>query len=278
MPDLIPKKNSPTLSPQPDIYSYDKINEKQNLQESTEKTSDTKTYAINNTKGFQVNTSVKIKDSTMPDIDKKDFNELNGTETSKKTESETSYTINKTAGYVVYEKKNDFLAKSASPTRTSALSNSIKDSESRSLQAKSVGNSDIARVGALKRVIDSPISLKTSTKPSTLETDSDLTEEVTPQAKPSTPTSQKVPPGSSPTQPNVFMNLFSKLSNKMSGPLLSSSLNSTGASTPRRTSSLVYEIPSHEFKECDHRLKLYFEVSLFTGGAGESLSCFIKVS
>lgn len=286
MPDLIPKRNSPTVLPQPDISMYDKdnINEKQNLLESTEETTDTKMYAINNTKGFKINDSVKVKDST---LEKKDFtDELNGTDTSKKTESGNSYSIKKTAGYVVYVKKNDFLEKSASPTRTSALSNSIKDSESNSFIDKSMdSNGDIGRTGSLKRVIDSPISLKTSSsKPSTLETDSSvLPEEVTPQRKPPTPTQPKMPPSSPPAQPNVFMNIFSKLSNKMSGPVLSSSLNSGGVSsrstdTPDMSSSLVYEIPPDEFKACDHRLKLYFEVSLFTGGAGEALSCLIKVS
>ncbi|XP_031549947.1 serine/threonine-protein kinase 11-interacting protein-like [Actinia tenebrosa] len=278
MPELIPQKeDSPTVFPQPDSYTYSKdndINEKQDLLKSAKESTDTKVYAINNTKGYKINDSAKVKDLS---LEKKDFNtELNGTDFPKKKENRNSYTINKTVGYVVYEKKNDYLGKSASPTRTSALSNSLKDSESKYFMSKSMDTSG-TKSALQRRVIDSPISLKTSSsKPSTLETDSSLPrQEITPETKPTTPSQPKIPQSSPPAQPNVFVNLFSKLSNKMSGPLLGSSLNN-GGPTPSISSSLCYEIPPDEFKECDHRLKLYFEVSLFTGGAGEVLSCLIK--
>jgi hypothetical protein len=290
MPDLIPQSNSPKVFPPPNIYnsSQEYIGEKQKISETTDEPTVNKTYAINETSGkFTINDNVKVRHSS---TNKEDFNNEQK-ETLKKSDAnqKKTYSIDKAAGFVVYDKKKDFVAKSASPSRTSVLSDSIKDSETNSfMPSKSLGSgSEISKTGQ-KRVIDSPVSLKTSSsKPTTNQTDASSVprQETSPYEKPSTSQS-KLPPSSSPSQANVFMNLFSKFSSKMSGPLLSSSFNNTqdgeqGSSrskAPVMKSYLIYEISPEKFKDCDHRLKLYFEVSLFTGGSDEVLRCLIKVS
>lgn len=87
--------------------------------------------------------------------------------------------------------------------------------------------------------------------------------------------------------PGIFRNLFTKLSGRLSEPSsegsFSSSHSSRGGFSSRSTTpaiahpALAFHISEDDFINLDHRLKLFFEVSLFTRGSNEIFQCLIKV-
>lgn len=86
--------------------------------------------------------------------------------------------------------------------------------------------------------------------------------------------------------PGIFKNLLTRLSGRLSEPSseesLSSSLSSRGMSSRSPTPifakpALAFHISEDNFTSLDHRLKLFFEVYLFTGGSSEVFQCLIKV-
>ena len=92
----------------------------------------------------------------------------------------------------------------------------------------------------------------------------------------------------SPTPKMLFNNLINRLSGRMPGNSLdnsspesrSSSSSSSRASTPSLTEPnvvLSFRLSADEFRNCDHKLKLYFEVSLFRWGSSEEFRCLLKV-
>ena len=42
--------------------------------------------------------------------------------------------------------------------------------------------------------------------------------------------------------------------------------------------ALSFRLSADEFTSCEHKLKLYFEVSLFRWGSSEEFRCLLKVS
>ena len=91
----------------------------------------------------------------------------------------------------------------------------------------------------------------------------------------------------SPTPKMFFNNLINRLSGRTSGNSPSSSLDShSGSSSSSRASTptvmeqnvaLSFRLSADEFASCDHKLKLYFEVSLFRWGSSEEFRCLLKV-
>ena len=87
--------------------------------------------------------------------------------------------------------------------------------------------------------------------------------------------------------PGIFKNLFTRLRGRLSEPssegTLSSSVSSREGLTSRSPTPIVarpalaFHISEDNFKSLDHRLKLFFEVSLFNGGSSEAFQCIIKV-
>lgn len=92
----------------------------------------------------------------------------------------------------------------------------------------------------------------------------------------------------SPTPKTFFNNLLNRLSGRLSGsgnsPSSSadsrtSSSSSSRASTPtvmEQNVALSFRLSVDEFSSCDHKLKLYFEVSLFRWGNHEEFRCLLK--
>ena len=92
----------------------------------------------------------------------------------------------------------------------------------------------------------------------------------------------------SPTPKMFFSNLMNRLSGRLSGnspstssvDSRSSSSSSSRASTPtlmQQNVALSFRLSADEFSSCDHKLKLYFEVSLFRWGNHEEFRCLLKV-
>ena len=93
----------------------------------------------------------------------------------------------------------------------------------------------------------------------------------------------------SPTPKMFFNNLINRLGNRITpGNSLgdsslesrSSSSSNSRASTPglmEPNVALSFRLSADEFKSCDHKLKLYFEVSLFRWGSREEFRCLLKV-
>lgn len=91
----------------------------------------------------------------------------------------------------------------------------------------------------------------------------------------------------SPTPKVFFNNLINRLSGRVSGnspgssqDSHSSTSSSSRASTPNimeQNVALSFRLPADEFSSCDHKLKLYFEVSLFRWGCKEEFRCMLKV-
>lgn len=234
------------------------------------------------------------------------------------TENKTSYFLNSSSGFIInndvgFTVNKQYETKSLSPLRTSVLSNSLKNPEQLNNSVEARQKTPKAKsIPPQKRVIDSPISLKTSSRnatadevdgtPSSLENQSNSLRKTSknqpnvsssPSSTPSKKievekqsSSQRKTSGnqqnhtSSPSSSSVIRNLLSKFGSKMSGSGLPDGQGRDSAidKTPKIESKLVYDISPDEFKDCDHRLKLYFEVSLFTGGQEESLYCLIKVT
>ncbi|KAK3728144.1 hypothetical protein QZH41_019456 [Actinostola sp. cb2023] len=275
MPDLIP-----SVSPigayilQPDIHNSNKEN-----------TKDPKTKQFDNELEVFKNADRNIDDSNSSEgrVDQKPEDESS----IMPDESKNSYSIHTNPGYVInndagFIVNKQFVAKSSPPLRTSVLSNSIKNSEMIIYDVERLENAKPSVVTPQKRVIDSPILLKTSTRNTTDGIDGPTSvERESPHRKTSATNQQKVTLSPS-SAPNVIKNFFSQLSSKMSGSVLSSSSNgvqekdSAEPKVPKIESNLVFEISPDEFKDCDHRLKLYFEVSLFTGGQEEFVNCLLK--
>ncbi|KAL9968300.1 hypothetical protein ACROYT_G026657 [Oculina patagonica] len=90
----------------------------------------------------------------------------------------------------------------------------------------------------------------------------------------------------SPTPKMIFTNLINRLSGRVSGNSPSSSPDSPSsssassrASTPsimEQNVALSFRLSADEFSSCDHKLKLYFEVSLFRQGNSEKFHCMLK--
>lgn len=97
------------------------------------------------------------------------------------------------------------------------------------------------------------------------------------------------PVSRSPTPKMFFTNLINRLGvGRLSGnspssssvDSRSSSSSSSRASTPtlmEQNVALSFRLSADEFQSCDHKLKLYFEVSLFRWGSHEEFSCLLKV-
>ena len=95
-------------------------------------------------------------------------------------------------------------------------------------------------------------------------------------------------PQASPS-PNIFVNLLTRLGGRVSGPNSEGSVSSSqssraGSSVTSRSQTptigrptLAFHISEDKFTSLDHRLKLLFEVSLFTGGRSEAFHCLMKV-
>lgn len=93
----------------------------------------------------------------------------------------------------------------------------------------------------------------------------------------------------SPTPKMFFNNLINRLSGRMPGNSPSSSIDSrTSSSSDSRpvtpscgviepNATLSFRLTADEFSSCDHKLKLYFEVSLFRWGSSERFCCLLKV-
>lgn len=93
----------------------------------------------------------------------------------------------------------------------------------------------------------------------------------------------------SPTPKMFFNNLINRLGSRITpGNSLgdsslesrSSSNSSSRASTPSLMEpkvALSFRLSADEFRSCDHKLKLYFEVSLFRWGSSEEFRCLLKV-
>lgn len=91
----------------------------------------------------------------------------------------------------------------------------------------------------------------------------------------------------SPTPKMFFNNLINRLGGRMPGNSAGSSLesqtsssSSSRASTPslmEQNVALSFRLSADEFRSCDHKLKLYFEVSLFRWGSSEEFRCMLKV-
>ena len=98
-------------------------------------------------------------------------------------------------------------------------------------------------------------------------------------------TQVKMSGSASPTPRVFFQNLFNRFSGKVSGNSSASSDSpihsnlSSRASTPTVMDNvaLSFRLSPDEFSSCDHRLKLFFEVSLFEGGNNETFCCLLKV-
>lgn len=94
----------------------------------------------------------------------------------------------------------------------------------------------------------------------------------------------------SPTPKMFFNNLINRLGGRItpgnslgdsSQDSRSSSSSSSRASTPSLMEpkvALSFRLSADEFRSCDHKLKLYFEVSLFRWGSSEEFRCLLKVS
>lgn len=90
-----------------------------------------------------------------------------------------------------------------------------------------------------------------------------------------------------PTPKVFFNNLINRLKpgNSPSSSLDSRSSSSGSSSRPTTPSSnviepnatLTFRLTADEFSSCDHKLKLYFEVSLFRWGSSEKFCCLLKV-
>lgn len=90
----------------------------------------------------------------------------------------------------------------------------------------------------------------------------------------------------SPTPKMFFSNLMNRLGGRLSGNSTStssvespsSSSGSSRASTPTIEQNVVlsFRLSPDEFQSCDHKLKLFFEVSLFRWGSHEEFSCLLK--
>ena len=98
--------------------------------------------------------------------------------------------------------------------------------------------------------------------------------------------SSSLPRDRSPTPKMFFNNLINRLSGRMSGnspssspDSRSSSSSSSRASTPsimEQNVALSFRLSADEFTNCDHKLKLFFEVSLFRFSS-EEFRCMLKV-
>ena len=91
----------------------------------------------------------------------------------------------------------------------------------------------------------------------------------------------------SPTPKMIFSNLINRLGGRLYGnspsatsdDSRSTSSSSSRASTPplmEQNVALSFRLSADEFQSCDHKLKLFFEVSLFWGSR-EEFSCLLKV-
>lgn len=296
MPDLIPG-TSPKAAQinQPDIYNTNKDNRRKNQTENELK-------VLNITKNTH-----EDNDNLKSNID---------TECSR-PETENSYILNPSSNFTLNCNTkfliNEELIDNGSPSLRQ--SNSFKTSDHLNNSAENKQESPKTKtITPQKRVIDIPISLKTSsqrtstdevdgTPPSTeqqsnsFRTLSENYQTTKFDNQTSSPSStpngkikverqpipqRKIPANqenvaSSPSS-SVIKNLFSIFGSKVSGSGLNDEDDTSKEKpTPKIESKLIYEISPEEFKECDHRLKLYFEVSLFTGGQEELLNCLIKV-
>ena len=92
----------------------------------------------------------------------------------------------------------------------------------------------------------------------------------------------------SPTPKMIFNNLINRLGGRLYGnspsasseDSRSSSNSSSRASTPtsmEQNVALSFRLSPDEFQSCDHKLKLFFEVSLFRWGSHEEFRCLLKV-
>ena len=92
----------------------------------------------------------------------------------------------------------------------------------------------------------------------------------------------------SPTPKMIFSNLINRLGGRLYGnspsasseDSRSSSNSSSRASTPtsiEQNVALSFRLSADEFQSCDHKLKLFFEVSLFRWGSDEEFRCLLKV-
>ena len=116
------------------------------------------------------------------------------------------------------------------------------------------------------------------------------TDKGTPKSSENTPQQVKLSTSAqrSPTPKMFFNNLINRLGGRMPGSSLdnsslesrSTSTSSSRASTPslmEPTVALSFRLSADEFRSCDHKLKLYFEVSLFRWGSSEEFRCLLKV-
>lgn len=116
------------------------------------------------------------------------------------------------------------------------------------------------------------------------------TDKGTPKSSENTPQQVKLSTSAqrSPTPKMFFNNLINRLGGRMPGSSLdnsslesrSTSTSSSRASTPslmEPTVALSFRLSADEFRSCDHKLKLYFEVSLFRRGSSEEFRCMLKV-
>ncbi|XP_048579714.1 serine/threonine-protein kinase 11-interacting protein isoform X3 [Nematostella vectensis] len=176
-----------------------------------------------------------------------------------------NYVSKNDESFVINTKNGIYDTKSSPQYRTSVLSNSLRSSSGCDSEQEET-------VKRTKRVFESPVALKTSSKPSS--TDSSLEKEATvlqPRAR--TPVNQS---------PNILKSLFNKLSGKISGVSLSSSQDSSSSEsqvshpaieTPRQ---LGFQLSADDHRSFDHRLQLYCEVSLFKEGTDEKCVCLLK--
>lgn len=261
----------------PDIYSSNKVYNRQ--------------QPDNELQVFNV--FEKSLDSSSPSVNSESPVIKHETTNSFTVKPSPGFIINNDTGFVV---NKQFVAKSSSPSHTSVLSNSLKNLDAMKSDKPQESTPRPKIVTPQKRVIDSPISLKTSTRQSidynsslsnTSQQSNDLDDaEAASVVKPTSYqrkiSSNKPQVASSPSSaPSVFRNLFNKFGTKMSGSEVNGNSDeqedSANCKIPQTECRLIFDISPDEFKDCDHKLKLYFEVSLFTGGENESLKCLIKV-
>lgn len=286
MPDLI-TGTSPKAAQinQPDIYST----------------------SIENSRLKQTENELKVFNTTEENHEDS-ANSQSHTDTEIEPQSKNSYVLNSSSDFTIndcadFVVNKELIAKDSPPLKTSVLSNSLKASEHLSNSVENRQETPKAKmITPQKRVIDIPISLKTSsqntatdgvdgTPPSTGKQSNSfrtMPDNQTANCSPNNKNGEKqsIPQrrtsanqqnvASSPSS-SVIKNLFSMFGSKMSGSTLTDEQDLSKDKSPKIESKLIYEISPDEFKDCDHRLKLYFEVSLFTGGQEEFLNCLIKV-
>lgn len=201
---------------------------------------------------------------------------------------------------IVFQNSTDVSSKTSKPTddmidgRQSTTSDrklhdSEKDAEllSRSLPSKTInatskGSPKASKKRSRQPPSGAPSSVQRKVSPNT------KTDKGTPKSSENNSQvklSSSVP--RSPTPKMFFNNLINRLSGRVSGNSPSSSpdshsttSSSSRASTPsimEQNVALSFRLPADEFSSCDHKLKLYFEVSLFRWGCKEEFRCMLKV-